>query len=402
MTGPGFAGDFKAFNHTLIDRLAENRIDLFRVWFNWGNLGKGDTWDAHMVHPYLRTGPGMANDGGLRLDLDQFNPAYFEVVDDAVSYAKSKGIVVQVMALDCWHAGFGLDHGFGALDYFNANNNINGVGFNSQDEWFDVNGAPFARSRAFVERLTDEIGHYPNLIWETCNEKKPGDHSTPTATSMDPFHAAIAEAFHAREQANEYPRHLVMPIDLPEHRTVAGHRTPTQNGQNQESIQAMHDRFAGEQWNWAVPLISDNDCCAGEPDAGFIRRKAWAALTAGAHVDVFNNELFRPEILGNANTSDGMRFVGYTTQFVRELEVNLRGMQPADSQIQGDAWAFGRPGEAYVIYFKSPGTVTLLDLPPAATATWFNPRSAEFSAATGGPDYSSPGEGDWVLYVKAG
>lgn len=402
MTGPGFAGDFLGYNHALIDRLAEHGIDLFRIWFNWGNLGKGETWDAHILHPYLRTGPGNATDGGPRLDLDQFDEAYFDLADEVIAYAQERGIVVQVMVLDCWHAGFGLDHGFAPLDYFYADNNINGVGFANQDAWFDINGAPFARNLAFVEHLVDRVGHYPNLIWETCNEKKPGDHSTPQATASDPFHVAVAEAIHAREQANDFERHLVMPLDLPEHRTVAGHRTPTQNGQNQESIPAMHDRLAGEQWGWAVPLISDNDCCAGEPDAAFIRRKAWAALTAGAHLDVFNNELFRPEILDNANTSDGMRFVGYTARFVRELGVDLRGMQPADDHVQGDAWAFGRAGEAYVIYLRSPGTVTLLDVPPAASATWFNPRTAELSVASGGPAFTSPGDGDWVLYVAAG
>ena len=399
MTGPGYAGDFTAYNYDLIDKLAEHQIDLFRVWVNWGNLGKGVTWDAHIHHPYLRTGPGVAFDGQPKLDLDQFDPAYFDLIEDAIEYAADRGIVVQVMILDCWHAGFGLNNGFAPLDYFAGGNNVNGVDFTTHQQWIDTRGEPFARSRAFAERLVDEIGEHPNIIWETCNEKQAGDHSTPTATATDPFHATLATAIHDREDVNGYDRHLVMPVDLPEHRTVAGHRTPANGAGNEESISAMHDRLAGEQWGWATPLISDNDCCVGEPAAAFIRHKAWAALTAGAHVDVFNNELFRPEVLSNANTANGMRFVGYVGQFIRDREIDLRGMTPLDRLVEGDATIFGRTEDALIVYTPSGGSFTLLSMPSNATTTWFDPRSGNSMPASGGPVFTAPTVDDWVLYV---
>jgi hypothetical protein len=404
MTGPDWAGDFRGYNHALLDRLAEHGIELFRVWINWGavtntSVPEAEQWDHDILTPYVRTGPGEAADGRPQLDLDQLDPEYFAVLEDALAYAEARGIVVQVLLLDCWHAGFGRSHGFDLLDFFQVGNNVNGVSFASEEEWFDVGGPIYARNVAFVEQVVERLGGHANVIWETCNEKRLGDFSTPAATAADPFHAGLAAAIHARETAAGHPRHLVVPVDLPEHRTVAGHRTPTNGGGGEESIEAMHDRLAGEQFAWNVPLITDNDCCAGEPDAAFVRRKAWAALAAGAHIDVFNNELYRRGVLENANTADGMRWVGHLARFVREAGVDLVGMVPSDALVDA-GWAFARAGDELLVVLDGQPQVTVSALPAAFDAAWFDPRTGSLASASGGPTFVAPGAGDWVLHVR--
>src|SRR5262249_33267085 len=84
MTGEDFAGDFVAYDHALVDLLAQHEIDLFRVWINWGNVGNDSgpietQWDRYIEHPWLRVGPELAIDGEPRFDLDQPNPAYDEL-----------------------------------------------------------------------------------------------------------------------------------------------------------------------------------------------------------------------------------------------------------------------------------------------------------------------------------
>lgn len=408
MTGPDYGGDFLAYDTELLDRLGDRGVDLMRVWINWGNLGNKeapveDQWDRHIHHPFLRTGPGDAIDGMPRVDVTKIDPAYLDLLEAAVDHAASRGVVLQLILLDCWHAGFGLQYGFGELDYFAAGNNVNGLSFADEDEWLAVDGPIFAANRALALAVVERIGDRDNLIWETCNEKKAGDHSNPSASAADPFHSALAAAIHAREDALGYPRHLVIPVDLPEHRTVAGHKTPTNGAPGEESVAAMHDRLAGEQWAWSRPLISDNDCCGGEPDADLIRRKAWAALTAGAHVDVFNNELFKAAVVGNQNTDAGMRYVGLVGAFVRDLGVDLVGMAPADDLVTGEAWALARldPGrEEFVVYAPKGGALTVSDLPAAVTATWFGPRDGSTLDAGDGPDFVAPDGEDWALHIR--
>jgi len=401
MTGDDYAGDAVGYMKSYIDTAAKYGIDLFRIWLNWGNVDdpNGGTWDAHIHHPYQRTGPGQAFDGKPKVDVTKFDATYFTDLATIVDYAAQKGMVVQAMLLDCWHVGFGLSSGFQDRDYFSAKNNVNGVSWSTESEWLDPSGQVFAHNAKFVEKVVETIGDRQNLIWETCNEKKQGDHSTFAASATDPFHVAVAKVVHDREQSLGFPRHLVIPVDLPEHRTVAGHRTPTNGASGQESIPAMRARLVDPQLGWNVPLISDNDCCGGEPDAAFIRQKAWAALTAGAHVDVFNNELFQKSVLANANTADGMRWVGYTRKFVESLSVDLVGMAPHDELATNGAWVYARPGDEYVVYLTNGGATTLSGLPASGSATWFDPRTATTSPAGSGPKFTAPDTQDWVLHV---
>lgn len=403
MTGPDFGGDFAAYNDALIDRLASEQIDLFRVWIHWGALtyapASGEpSWDAHVRTPYARTGPGDAIDGLPRLDLDAWDEAYFAELERAVSRAEAADIVVQVLLLDCWHAGFGRSVGFEAYDVFAAGNNVNGVSFGSEAEWADVDGPVYARNTAFVEEVVRRIGHHENVIWETCNEPRWIPPEDPVAVAAHPFHARLADRIHAIEAALGHPRHLVMPVDLPEHRSVAGHRTPA--GSMAESVDDFRRALVGGQHAWGVPLISDNDCCPGEPPAELLRRKAWAALTGGAHLDVFNNEMFSRSVLESSNTTLGMRWVSMPGRLVRARGIDLASMTPCDATATPPRWCYGHAGGERVLYVEGGGATTLSGLAVPADAVWFDPRTGATTDAGGGPTFTAPDGGDWALHVR--
>jgi hypothetical protein len=300
------------------------------------------------------------------------------------------------MLFDCGHIHYSA--GLAARDYFKADNNVNGLDWSAESEWLDPEGPIFSYVRAFVEEVVATVGHEPGLIWETCNEKFGSAVDAYDVVAADPLHVAVGNAVRAKESDLGYPAHLIMPLDLPEHRTVAGHRTPAAN--NPESIADVHARLAGEQFAWNVPLITDNDCCPGEPDADFVRQKAWAALTAGAYIDVFNNELCFESVLSNANTAAGMRYVSLTRAFVEGEGVDLVGMRPADELVTGGAWATAREGDEYVVYLSAGGSTEIQGLAPTAVGTWFDPRQGTTSSAGAGPAFTAPDSGDWVLHVR--
>ena len=47
-------------------------------------------------HPWLRTGPGIATDGGLKFDLTKLDPSYFDRLRERVTALQNAGIYVGV------------------------------------------------------------------------------------------------------------------------------------------------------------------------------------------------------------------------------------------------------------------------------------------------------------------
>jgi hypothetical protein len=145
------------------------------------------------------------------------------------------------------------------------------------------------------------------------------------------------------------------------------------------------------------PLIADNDG-GGDADVTGRRRKAWAALTAGGHVDYFHFSMYQQAVLDSQDVTDGMRYVGYTRKFLQDLAVDLRGMQPSDSLVS-NGWCYAKSGERYVLYLMNGGSTTVSGLPASYVARWFNPRDGLNQPAAGGPTFTAPNGNDWVLYI---
>jgi hypothetical protein len=76
-------------------------------------------------HPWRRTGPGNATDGGLRFDLTAFNPGYFDRLRTRVQALHAAGIYVGVYLFT---GEFQLRFRFRSDGYpFSGPNNVNGV-----------------------------------------------------------------------------------------------------------------------------------------------------------------------------------------------------------------------------------------------------------------------------------
>src|SRR6516162_1528009 len=76
-------------------------------------------------HPWMRTGPGLATDGGLRFDLSKFDPTYFNRLRARVEALNRAGIYVGVYLFT---AEFLLRFRSATDGYpFSGPNNINGI-----------------------------------------------------------------------------------------------------------------------------------------------------------------------------------------------------------------------------------------------------------------------------------
>jgi hypothetical protein len=128
--------------------------------------------------PYLRTGPGIALDGGLRFDLGQFNPSYFHRLRERVQAAGRRGIYVSVMLFDGWSVELkGEKTGNPWRGHpFNRENNINGINgdLNGDGEGKEVhtlmNSAVTALQKSYLRKIVETLSDLDNVLWEVSNE----------------------------------------------------------------------------------------------------------------------------------------------------------------------------------------------------------------------------------------
>jgi uncharacterized protein (TIGR03437 family) len=362
----------------LLDTLASNGINYLRLVLDMGQ----PFGDAMPV--YIRTGPGTAADGRPAVDLNQFNQPFFDYWRSVVQYAQSKGLVIQVCMLDEWHSTAMVVEDDGPrkvwglqFDYFYAGNNVNGVNITSRDDLLNPANSVFAHQQALARKIVDTLGDLPNIVWEIGNE-----------SGQFAWELPLADYTTAYEQSRHVYQHLIVPRDLPGHQFVPGQCTNDPATAHTGLVRAFPQNLA---------LITDNDCIGADtPD---IRRgKAWAALTAGAQIDLFHAAITDPAVLASSDAAQGMIYIGLQQKFLSDLKIELAGMVPLDSDVS-NGWAMGRSGVEYIAYLKSGGTTTVPALSNPSRAVWFNPRDGSSVDAGSGPQFRAPDKNDWVLYL---
>ncbi len=135
------------------------------------------------------------------------------------------------------------------------------------------------------------------------------------------------------------------------------------------------------------PLINEEFGLGDETDE--LRKRAWAAFTAGA---------------AGSGTGAFLRPLAAFTQMVP-----FERMAPHDELVtSGNAYCLADPGSSYVVYLYDGGQVTL-DLSGATgslNVTWFDPRTGTESdggQVTGGSaqTFTAPGAGDFALSIHS-
>lgn len=379
--------DHVGYHVDLIDRQVEHGINYFRNVMTMGQQ-YGDS-----LVPYARTGPEMAADGRPKFDLDELDPSFFEFWREVLSYARANDVVVQLSLLDFWHAhewltedGGDITHEWGLKhDFYQGANNINDIDVATPAEYVDTAHPVFAVQQQLIARAVEELGVFPNIVWEVANEATVFQGDAGTAWQLE-----LADYITTHEQSLGRTPHLVMPRDLPNHEQTPGHLQVPPSQIHGEMV----DRFGDGQ-----PLIADNDCCLVPPSADDRRGRAWACLTAGAHLDLFHFPMREQAVLESQDVADGMRYVGMLSSFLDEFSVDLLGMEPAD-QLVSSGWCYARPTEELLVYLPSGGSTTVSELPSSYTATWFNPRDGSTQSAGDGPTFTAPDGADWALHIR--
>ena len=166
-----------------LDRVSALHHNFIRLWVT-ETMQSDAGWLMHPPArknpvaplPYLRTGPGIALDGGLRLDLSRPNPAYFERLRARVRQAGQRGFYVSVMFFqgfsvvmqDLWNA-----------HPLNGGNNINGIDGDADGDGLgkEVHRSPSAQvlqvQEAYVRQVLETLHDLDNVLYEVVNEATP-------------------------------------------------------------------------------------------------------------------------------------------------------------------------------------------------------------------------------------
>jgi len=355
--------------------------------------------------PWARSDtPGYAN-GGNKLDLTKFDPAYFARLKDFVAQAARRGVVVEYVLFcpfyedEMWN-----------LSPMKATNNVNGIGTMHRNEVYTLKHKEMlAVHEAFVRKAVAELNGFDNLYYEICNEPYFG------GVTLEWQHR-IADVIVEAERA--LPRkHLIA-------QNIANDKAKVEKPHPAVGIFNFHYAVppvtVAMNWGLGKAIADDETGFKGSADATY-RGEGWEFLLAGGAIYSSLDYSFTPDAEDGTAKPQAPGGGGRTLrQQLRTLKDFLESfdfvrMSPDTSVIKGGvppkarAWALAEKGKAYAVYVRDGAKADLvLDLPAGAwRAEWLHPKTGaiekpETFQHPGGPRplTSPPYAEDIALRVK--
>ncbi|HKI84409.1 MAG TPA: DUF6298 domain-containing protein [Candidatus Krumholzibacteria bacterium] len=400
--------DYNAF----LSFLKQNRHNFFRLWTweqsRWTLETADDQYWFNPTTPFVRSGPGVADDGLPKFDLSQFDQNYFDRLRQRVLAARANAIYVSIMLFNGWS----VVDAKGNFSYnnpwhghpFKASNNINGIngdlnGNDSGEETHELaNPAITAIQEAYVKKVIDNVNDLDNVLFEISNESNSG--------SMDWQN-------HMVEVIKQYE------AGLPDQHPV-GITVEWPNGDNSALFASEADWISPNGGIDDPPAADGSKVILDDTDhlCGICgdRYWVWKSFLRG------RNPIFMDGYDGQGYGVGGEGFnfddptwvslranMGYVAALARRLPLNQ--MVPSGA-LASTGYCLAKAsseGPVYLVYLPSGGSVTV-DLSATGQATlqveWLDPIDGTTSAGdpvTGGRKirFSSPLSADAVLHIHA-
>jgi hypothetical protein len=374
-------------------------------------------------HPWQRTGPGQATDGGLKFDLTRFNPKYFTRLRARVAVLNSAGI----------YAGVYLFTGEFPLRFrspedgypFSRPNNVNGVDDGYRGGAVETGIASVTMTApnaitdiqdAFVKKTIDTLDDLPNVLWIVSEE-------APKNSLWWNRHLVAVVRAYEKQKRLQHPIGYAMPAEpaddaivynsdadwvAPSARISPTKSCGTGNPRCKVNVNDSDHSYFG-MWN-------------DTPQQN--RSYAWENFTNGNQVLFMDPYLvYYPRekrnlclsLIHGIGSKPDPRWenfrnnLGYILRCARKL--NLAYVVPRDSLCSTKHCLAQTPeaGAEYLAYAPSGGsfTVDLSAMPSSRSVAveWFNPATGEtvdqgsVNAGARSQSFTPPFSGDAVLYL---
>lgn len=344
--------------------------NFFRMW-TWDLL----TWNTKAnfeggsvlqidLHPWERTGPGIATDGQLKFDLTKYNQAYFNRLRERIQRADEMDIYVAVMLFEGW----GLQFSENALANhpFYPQNNMNEI---------EIDTAQYPRGLSIFELVDDKItklqeeyitkvietvGEFDNVLYEISNENHPA--STEWQFHMIRFIKAV-EA----EKGFSHPVGMTYQYRGGSNQTLFDSPADWISPNNEGGYRDDPPVNSGEK-----VVLSDTDHLWG---IGGSSQWVWKSFLRGLN-PIFMDP-YKRKVLdmgkGDAWQNSMNLAMGFTKEYADRMD--LIYMVP-DISIASSGYCLANIGNEYLVYIPE-GITTQLDLTDAEgsfSVEWFNPE----------------------------
>jgi len=392
-TWEAFSGvnfDYIAFFKSLKSR----GLNTARVWLWWGceefPPERYPKDNKLHIEPFLREGPGIANDGRLKYNLDKFNPLFFEKLADFCEGADKNGITLQLMAMDAWM----IKHDYlWKLNAFNAANNVNGVDGDPAktgrgrdgERGFCSMGNPLAMNyqKAYIKKIVETVNSFKNIFFEIANENY---YSEEWELTLCDYIKEIE-----RPMPNQ---HMTIRRDFPSHSYVIQKWDPV----------TVHKGIMDKRY-MNVPLHFDTDWIINENDDE-VRKAMWSAVASGGHFAYMDDAM---DFYIDSVYKDKRAVLHRQIDIMAALMKRVKPweMVPDDVLVvSGTAFTMAGNGKMFAylpaggdVSFKLPGSYGKV------YASWYNPLTGKTAPAivfkeAGKIIVNSPDSNDWALIIK--
>ncbi len=395
-------GSFNEFSK-MLERHGHNFI---RYWMSEHTKGNAYTeeGDTVSIMPWQRTGPGNANDGLLKFDLNKFNQLHFDILSSRVKIAKYRNQYISIMLFQGWSIDTSFGNHINVFKYhpFNKYNNINELNadyFNHNDEGEEfhsvLDNTILEFQKAYIRKIVDTVNDFDNVLYEICNED-PG---------MDKFWAekhkqwqyALLDYLN-QYQATKTKQH---PVGLTSHKSL-GNKFVFES--NADWVSPIQNKNNGENYKKDPPLASGKKVIVSDTDhlwgIGGDRIWIWKSFLRGL------NPIYM-DPLGDQwkkwNLIDARKNMGYTSEYSKKID--LVNMVPSSNlEHCSTGYCLRNPGVEYLIYQPNSGAFHAQIDSGTYQYEWFNPASGKV-VETGianlqdNMQFTAPFNSDAVLYL---
>jgi hypothetical protein len=252
------------------------------------------------IAPWKRVDePGLFK-GEKKFDLNEWNPAFFERLNDFISLADKLGIVVEVTFFCSTYQDFIWER-----NPFNPGNNINNIPMNLERQKSNTiaNGILTVFQQKLVQKLVKELNGFDNIFYEIQNEPWSDDPQKVMRLlkTLDPepekgsWYKWAEMAWPASLEWQKLMAKTVVETEaqLPKKHIIAQNYTNFMHSLDvvdpNISILNFHYAWPEAVWlnyGWNRPVSFDESGFAGSSDSTYLRQ-AWQFIMAGGAV--FNN-----------------------------------------------------------------------------------------------------------------
>ncbi|UCD30301.1 MAG: PKD domain-containing protein [Planctomycetota bacterium] len=406
-TDPPAAFDYASY----LDFLQGLNHSFMRGW-HWEQpkYFSGRTTDYYIDPvPFLRTGPGTAQDGKLRFDVTKYYQPYFDRIRARAIEAGNHGLYISIMLFE----GFSIeDKGRTGTDNpwwshpLNQTNNVNGLngdpngdGQGKETHTLQV-PAITAIQEDYVEYTIDQLNDLDNILWEISNESHAGsvswqyhiiNHIKSYEAAYKPKQHLVCmngwgEDFHD-SYLFDSPADVISPsrFDTPSYRT----NPPVSDGSKIVMLDTDHLWGLGGNADWV-----------------------WKCFTRGYHVIFMDPYPLTETPAGKVTNPNDPTYValrqalGHIMIYADKL--NLATALPSTT-IATTTNCLADPGMEYLVYQPNPGSSFNVDLQSGGyDYEWFNvstgsvAETGSFAWGGGNMSFTPPFNAPSVLYLQEG